>query len=568
MSQQRLNGDPAPDMDVSKERLEGLMLIRVVLVTIFLGSALAIEYETLANLTNPRNLTLLVLIVTTYLLTIVYAVLHRQLKSRRGLAIVQIALDVVIVGVLTTATGGLNSTFTFLFYLNIINAAAVLGHRASLWVATGTAGLFIWLALPDLGLIRIPLIYPVYRPVRNTAFLVGLNIAAAYLIAALAGLLAARLGQATEAIAQQQLDIEELRNLNRNILQSLSSGLVTVDETGEIIFFNRAAEEITGRESDDVLGNEMNDIFPELVSEQDKPVEDGQRRECRFVRPDGTELFLGFSLSSLRDRKGRTRGRILIFQDLSDIRQLELEIRRAERLAAVGQLSASIAHEIRNPLASISGAVELLELDDQDSTQLRLRDVVLREVDRLNRLISQFLEYSRPHHATIETIPLNDFVDDTLSLARVDPRLESVDIEVDIEDSLAIRADTAGLRQVLLNLIINASECEPAADEIKISSVVGERKTQLVVEDNGPGIPEEHMERIFDPFFTTKPKGSGLGLATAFRLIDDMNGRLSVGKSSALGGACFEIELPLAQLPSSRNMSMNETPSESHSITD
>lgn len=532
-------------VDVSKERLEGLMFIRVVLVTVFLGSALAIEAEALSNLTNFRNATLVTLIVSTYVLTIIYAVLHRRLRSRRGLAIAQITLDVIIVGALVTATGGLSSVFTFLFFLNIITAAAVLGSRASFIVAIATSLILTWLALLDLGFIRVPFFYPVFRPFRNTVFMVALNIAAGFLIAALSGFLAARLGQATEAIERQRVDIEELRNLNRNILESLSSGLVTVDDEYQIIFFNRAAEEITGWDGADALGRDLSAVFPHLLSNLEADFRTAERQESHYRRPDGKLLYLGFSLSSLQDRNGETRGKILIFQDLSQIRQMEIEMRRSERLAAIGQLSASIAHEIRNPLAAISGAVELIQLPEGNDSQKRLRGVVLREVDRLNALISDFLEYCRPYHPTLEQFSLTELLEEILELLERDHRSQDVDLALQGLDQVTVHSDAHAIRQVVVNLLVNSFETTPAPTRVRVDVELEDDSTYLIsVEDDGPGINESQRERLFEPFFTTKSGGSGLGLATAFRLMQEINGSIRIAPPREFSGARFELRLP------------------------
>jgi two-component system sensor histidine kinase PilS (NtrC family) len=529
-----------------RERLEGLMLFRVLLVTLFLGSALALDVEGLADLSNVRNATILVLIVGTYGLTIVYALLLRKTADLAALAVMQLTLDVVIVMVLVEVSEGLNSPFLFLFQLAIIDAAVVLGRRAALYTAVAAAAALGLLAAEKIGLFA-----PVPAPGvvwKDTIFKVVTNSAAGFIIAVLAGYLSERLGEATTQLAEQQVSIRELKALNANILASLSSGLVTIDDDDTVIFFNRAAEQITGRSSEEVLGEPFREVLPTIADAIASPSGGEGRQEARYARTNGKDVYLGFSTSPLLNADAEAVGQIVIFQDLSEIKQMEEQMRRSERLAAIGTLSAAIAHEIRNPLASISGSVEMLSGgDDIEDDDRVLMSIVLREVERLDELISEFLEYSRPRELQLVTQDVTPTVESVLELfdkRQTDGLEVNFEAEVDLPRA---RLDSEAFQQVVWNLVNNATEATGSEESPRIDIGLFTRGTDVVlrIEDNGPGISPDDLERVFQPFFTTKKTGTGLGLATIYRIVEDHDGQVEVlPHGGELGGACFEIVLP------------------------
>ncbi len=513
------------------------MLFRVVVVTIFLGTAIALDADSLTNLGEFRNYTLLGLIVGTYLLTIGYALaLKRKVNPTRH-AQVQLVVDFTLSVALALVTSGLDSLFLFLFYVVIINAAVVLGRPAAAKAAAASILAFLLFAFVDLGLVSLPNIYGIFRPTKVTLFRLAVNSTASVVVAVLAGYLADRLGKATKELVQQKSDFADLKALNLNILESLSSGLVTTDLNGNVIFVNRAACDITGLEDTDMMDRPIDAIFPGLWAalQSEHPL---RRRESPFERSDGKSVFLGFSVSPLSDASGRDNGQIVIFQDLTDIRALEAQMRRSERLAAIGQLSAAIAHEIRNPLGSISGAVEMLEGETENESDRALMGIVIREVDRLNVLISDFLEYSRPHNLALEPTDLLRLIRDVTDLAKTRGKFK---IDVQAPASAQAYIDDQATRQVLWNLINNAAEADSSNIMLRLHAA-GD-VLQLFVDDDGSGVSETIRDRIFEPFFTTKIKGTGLGLATLFRLMEEQGGEIMLEESASLKGAAFRLTL-------------------------
>ncbi len=526
--------------EVSRERIEGLMFFRVVLVTLLLGSAVAVDIEALSALSDFKNAALLALIVTTYALTIAYAVLIRRIKRLDLLAAAQIFADLATTVILVAVTGFADSLFLFLFLVTIINSAVVLGRRAALFSATVTATSLVSLSIYGLSVEAYT-----EASIASLAFRVGANSAGAFVIAILSGYLAERLSEATAVLEEQQLDIAELRALNANILASLSSGLITVDRDRKIIYSNRAASELTALSSEELLGANLSRVFPDL---DDGALASGQRYESRFEREDGTELHFGFSVSLLRDSVGDSNGNIIIFQDLTEIRALEEQMQRSQRLAAVGELAAGIAHEIRNPLASISGSVEMLRDDEESSEENRmLMSIVMREVERLNDLITEFLNYSRPRTLQLSKLSLQQIIREICQLFQAGDGDTEIEIEIQNADGRTVLADEEAMRQVVWNLLKNGAEaCEISNRPAKlyIEVIAGESTTSLAVEDDGPGLDDKAAEHIFEPFYTTKDRGTGLGLATIYRIIEDHGGVIRHAPPTRLRGARFEVILP------------------------
>jgi two-component system sensor histidine kinase PilS (NtrC family) len=264
----------------------------------------------------------------------------------------------------------------------------------------------------------------------------------------------------------------------------------------------------------------------------------------------------------LRDDEGRPSGHVVIFQDVSDVVEMERDLRRSERLAAVGELSASMAHEIRNPLAAISGAIQMLQREGEQGREgeqsQRLMDIVLRETDRLNRLLTEFLEYARPGPLRREPLLVEEAVAEVLAIFDASAS-DATTIRVAIEPGLQLRADPGQLRQLLWNLLLNAAQAMPEGGTIGLEAHAsgppqerpgGDRNDggeggwiELGVRDGGAGIPAEAQERIFDPFFTTKPGGTGLGLATVHRIVEEHGGSIRV-QSAAGKGTSFHVRLP------------------------
>lgn len=535
--------------NITRERLEALTFFRVIGVTIFLAGAIVIDIGAISSLTEARSTTLLSIIVGTYLLSIVYAIVIRQLNDVTALAYVQVALDIVITTVLVAVSGGFESIFFFVFHINVVNAAAVVGKRGGFVIAIAASLVTAILAFAAVG--GLEQFFP-NSEISDQApssiwFRALLSSAFAFILAFLSGYLSDRAGAVRTELVEKEYDIQELRALNESILDSMNSGVISVDKDVKVIYFNRTAAEIVGDAMNNAMGKSLRDVIPEMgtqiegVMTVDFARGDVPRFECEYQR-DGAPMYLGYSVSRL-SVQGEATGEIIIFQDLTSIRQMERDVRRSERLASVGQLAASIAHEVRNPLASISGSVEMLQetssTSEDDKTLLR---IVNREVSRLDNLITEFLDYARPRDIELVELNVRDIIDEVMAL--FDQQENPLVVKRGNWD-VEVRGEVESLKQVMWNLLNNAKEATEGIEDATIiaESTVHDDRVTISIEDNGPGIPRDVLPHIFEPFFTTKTKGTGLGLSSIYRIIRDHGGDIHAVEPVELTGARLEFVL-------------------------
>jgi two-component system, NtrC family, sensor histidine kinase PilS len=530
----------APDR---RRRLTYLMLFRVVLISLVLGATTLLTLFGGVDPGRATSLGLYGIIGVTYLLTLVYALWLRSGRAVAQLAHIQLAGDLVIATVLMHMTGGAQSAYTFFFPLTVIGAAVVASRRATAWVALSAAALFLLT-----GLVGWSLRHEDVTAIELSRSL-GLNMAALVGVSVLALALSGQLQLASATLAVERSAAADLLVLHSDVVRCLSSGLVTVDPGDQVLTINQVACEILGATPEAAVGAPVDTILPGLAARLGELGERAslQRAELALAR-GGRELVLGVSVSPLHDRSGRFRGRVVNFQDLTDLRKMEQSVRQAERLAVVGGLAAGVAHEIRNPLASISGSIELLrQMPQADEDSRALMSIVTREIDRLNRLLTDLLDYANPRSLEIEPLDLAGLVRDTIGVFAQDRGLAGVAVELAAADELGpieMAGDAAKLRQVLWNLLRNAAEAaSQGGGHVQVEVVPEPSEVVVRIRDDGPGIPAEHGQRVFEPFFTTKARGTGLGLATVHTLVNDHRGTIRFD-SLAAGGTCFEVRLP------------------------
>jgi two-component system sensor histidine kinase PilS (NtrC family) len=509
-----------------------------------------------------------------YLLTFLYIIFLKLLQNLKLFAYIQIMIDVLFIAGVNYATGGTDSVFSFMYVFPIIYASILLYRKGGMLIASASSiihGLSLDLAF-----------YGVIHPISNKLseikvsrgenlfYNILMDISAFYLVAFLSSLLSEQVRKSKVQLQKKETDLRELETLNQNIIQSMGSGLLTLDADEKITFINRAGEEITGLRFLEVYNKPLKEVFPQCEIPGD--VYYGSPRwETVFRRKDGMDLHLGFSISTLRDSKEMVRGKIVIFQDLTRIMEMEEQVRRSEKLAAIGQLAAGIAHEIRNPLASVSGSIQLLKRELKlDLENKRLMDIVLRETDRLNALISEFLLFAQPSQKQCESVDVKYLIEDTLDLFVNNPEWrKKIELRKNIEAGIRLRANHEQIRQILWNLIVNAVQAMSEGGTLTVTSKMvhedeaGEKYTpesyhgvkmgnlgasyvEISIGDTGIGIRPENLDKIFDPFYTTKESGTGLGLAIVYRIIEDYHGNISV-KSELGRGTVFTIRLTIDQ---------------------
>ena len=476
----------------------------------------------------------------------------------RGFAWMQIGLDVALATGIIAASGGPRSVFTFLYVLTVLEGSFLLGLRGALVAASLASLLYVHIVLGRRLLSLLGL-----AGAEETSALevltVSINAAVLLTIAVLAGSLAERYYRVQRSLENQRRDFSDLRAFRDLIFQSVGSGLIAVNPAGRVTAFNRAAESITGVPEREALGQTWEAIFGSGVDLDEAraavavPGAQSLRYEIRLKRRDGLEVPIGVSFWSLRSGGGEAVGLIGVCQDLSSIKRMEQRVRQADRLATIGRLSANIAHEIRNPLASLSGAIEALARElPPDSGRDRLVEIVLRESDRLNHIIRDFLEYARPAPMTPHPVDLGELLEEVLLL--VEHRSHPAELKVvrEFGDALPARVDPQQLRQAIWNLCINAVQAMPEGGELRVGGRLlpgsNPARLQLWVSDTGHGIAEGDLPQIFEPFFSTKQEGSGIGLALVYRVVQDHDGQIEV-RSQPGGGATFLLTLPSTDGP-------------------
>jgi two-component system, NtrC family, sensor histidine kinase PilS len=472
----------------------------------------------------------------------------------RRFAWLQVCLDVGLVTGIVAATGGSRSAFTFLYVLTVLEGSSLLGRRGGL-VAAGLAGFLFVDVVLGRYLLTLPGVAEPAGPTALEVLTVLLNAAVLFAIALLAGSLAERYYLAQRSLESQRRDFSDLQAFRDLIFQSVGSGLIAVNPEGRITAFNRTAESITGVAGREALGQPWEALFGRGVDLEEArqavagPGAQSPRYEIRVRRRDGHEVPVGISFQPLRSGEGETVGLIGVCQDLSSIKRMEEQVRQADRLATLGRLSANIAHEIRNPLASLSGAIEALVRElPADPGRNRLVEIVLRESERLNHIISDFLEYARPAPMASHAVDLADLLEEVVLL--VEHRSLPAELKVvrEYAETLPAWGDAQQLRQAIWNLCINAVQAMPEGGELRVGGQVvpgAEPRLQLWISDTGTGIAEGDLPHIFEPFFSTKAEGSGIGLALVYRVVQDHGGQIEV-RSQPAAGTSFMVTLPSA----------------------
>jgi two-component system sensor histidine kinase PilS (NtrC family) len=470
-------------------------------------------------------------------------------------------------------SGGLASPFTLIFCLSIIAAAFLLQVPGGLGIALlATVSYVGYGVLQARGVLNPPMAPDTTEGVTAGFLQTYMHVSLFFVVGAVAGFLAERIHQKGHALHSAETQLEQLKVDTDNILKNMSSGVLVVDTEGRIITINPAARRILLIDSPSVGGVEdtgFQTMMPELGEEMLRALRSDKskfRHEITVNRPDNTDLPLGISTSVLRDSKGEKRGVIAVFQDLTEVRDMQQRVRKADRLAAIGELSAGIAHEIRNPLASISGSIEMLANELKlKGEHKRLMELVTTESDRLDRIINDFLEFARLRPPSREKVALAGCLDDVVVLLNNNTTL-SANIKSDGEpgtNDVVVRIDAEQMRQVFLNLAINGCEAMPDGGMLAIQTRVRrDGWLEIAFEDEGPGISKEARSRLFEPFFTTKDGGTGLGLAIANKIVEAHGGRIEV-RNREKQGASVAVLLPANVTKEVRDQEEVETASRS-----
>ncbi len=551
--------------------VKGLMLCRIIILTLLLTITIPFQISEKKYFFAPLTNEFYYFIGVIYLITILYALVFKRVNDVRQFAFLQITVDHFFIVGLIYFTGGKESAFPVAYIFSIIGSSIIFYQRGALFSASLASLLY--------GLLLLFQFHGWIHPIGQAAegydasqifYSLILHFAVFFIVAFLSGRIAEELKKKRKELIQKQNDYRQLETFNRNIIQSLDSGLLTIDVRGMINFLNRTAEKILNDTADRLKYLSVYDLFPKISAVIDHikttgsaAPSDYQRYETLFVTQGGKRLFLGFSISPLTAPDGSLMGYTLIFQDITRFKEMEEEIKRVDKMAAIGQLAAGMAHEIRNPLTSLSGSIQVLKSElVLDHPGQRLMDIVLRESERLNALITDFLLFAQPPRSNKSLCSIEPILDETVDLfIHSQEYTENIRvIRPPSHEGIQAMIDPDQMKQVFWNLMINAAQAMSNGGELRLQVDRGGNGLaattlsrparnkrndwiRISIADSGCGIPELEKEKIFDPFYTTKDGGTGLGLSIVHKIIETHDGVIKV-ESEVGRGSTFTILLP------------------------
>lgn len=535
--------------DIMKaKRLRWLMFYRVVIVSLILSIAAVIQFKGAETISTSSLYSIYLIIGITYLLSILYVFLLKRIHELLINIYIQSVLDVVLITALVYVTGGVESIYATLYPLIIIYSALFLGGKGTILIAS--FGSIMYGLLLDLEFYGI--IHPIYSVPHVYEFSPGYvfsrifaHIASFYIIAMLSIFVVYQERKMRSLLSERENAFEQLDLLHQSIIESVGSGIMTADLDGRIRSFNRAAEEISGYVFNEVKDKRTDTVFENIsqfVIEKNQPV---KRFELKFLHKYEKSKILGFSVSPLIDPAGKNIGNIFIFQDLTTIRNMELEVEKNKKLAFIGGMASVLTHELRTPLASIGGSIQMLLRDlHLDDTNKKLMNIILRGRDALEDLANNFLFLARSGSSNRLCINIVEIIDDIIESIRFGPDWnENIKIERKISGNNDIYGSKTEIRQALWNIILNALQSMPDGGTLKIVSGTvnaedGNEYLKVSVSDTGCGIEKEKIGTVLDPFYTTKERGTGLGLAIVSKIIEIHGGKLKIESEWQKGTEC------------------------------
>ncbi len=504
-----------------------LIYVRLAVFTIFVAAE---------GIRKP-SADMFLLLAAVYALSACWFALLRLNKSYSAQSYAQIAIDLLLITWTVNRTGGVDSYFVSLYFLEIVMSSILLERRGAFMA--GTASSMIHFAHMDLGYFGyVPTTTNVWPDLPSLQYIISLSIFGFCSVAFLSNFLAESWRRAGAELEKSTGQIAFLQAFSDRIVHSLGSGLMTTDFRGRIYLFNRAAEEMTGYRSGEALRMTVWQVFPGML-----PDITLGRFEISTWHRQQVPINLRFSVSPVMIDEKKTAGYVWCFDDVTELRVLERQMRQKEQMAALGAMSAGIAHEIRNPLASIAGSFNLLRSDlNLTSDQDQLAEIIIRETERLNRTISEFLSYARPRPPNRTTVDLAEVISETMKLMRNSPELKpthKIDtalkrVEANVDESL--------MRQVFYNLASNAFKAMPEGGTLTVSLEPRNGNAQIRFADTGIGLAEEELKRLFVPFNSSFRNGTGLGLPIVYQIVSAHNGTIAV-QSHKGAGTTFVIDI-------------------------
>lgn len=497
-----------------------------------------------------RNQAVLAVSLAIVVLSSVVLLLSRPSVRPQQLAWLISLLDLAIVTAVVASTGGARSMFAFLYVMLVTAACVTLSRTGGLTIAAIASSLYTALVF---GRTVFPMTALFEVPEESTALEIltmFANAATFLVVAIVAGGFAERFRSTRAELEAQRKNLENLKAFKDLVFESVGTGLIAIDRAKTITAFNRTAATITGVPVERAMGRSWHAVFGDVVSLPaieagvDAGHGAGTRHELTLPREPGRGTPVRMTFSALMGGDGERLGLICACEDLSAIRAMEDRLRHADRLATLGRMSANIAHEIRNPLASLTGAIEVLASQGPTGElRERLANIVLKESGRLNAILRDFLEYARPAPLARARVSVCETIDEVLVLLEHRATPGALKVVRELPASLTWEVDPQQFRQAIWNLCLNAVQAMPDGGELRVTALTVDESLVVRVEDSGHGIGGNDVAHVFEPFFSTKPGGSGLGLALVHRILKDHGGEVDL-ESTPGGGSTFTLRIP------------------------
>ena len=538
------------------QRLKLLIFSRLIILSIFLLVTFFLDTIRPVLPVSPVLLHLIyAVIIMMYFLSLVYTLLLRKEKYFRYNIYTQLIADICLISFLVYLTGSIGSNYSLLFTLVIIYSAIFLGRRGALIIASASSiayGLVLDLEYFNI----IPTLYSTgrdYSVETGDVFVrIIVHILSFYLVALLASIVVEQEKKTRSLLEERESAFNQLDLIFRSIIESVDTGVMTTTLQGRIKTFNRAAEAITGFQLKSIENHQIREVFPafNVFFDSDTPDLIKSRKEVKITIREGAQVHLGCSFSPLKDKYGKQIGHILNFQDLTEIKRMEENLEKSKRRAFIGEMAAGLAHEMRNPLASITGSIHLLgQTARMEETDRRLMQIIMRGKDQLDNFVRDFLMLARPVPEIREPVNVNEVIEDVVENIKMSNEwTEDIKIVRTFSGQNKACANKEQIRQIIQNLMMNALQAMEGKGNLSLESKtvnLEDRKdyAAIKVTDDGCGIEEKDLKNVFEPFFTNKDKGTGLGLAIVSRIVDGYGGKIKI-ESQINQGTSITVWLP------------------------
>jgi two-component system sensor histidine kinase PilS (NtrC family) len=545
-------------------RLFVLIISRIVIVTLFLSITIFVDIKKHVFPVSQITINFFYLIAAAiYFFSIIYILLFKFVKGLQHNIYLQITVDVILITFLISLTGNTQIDYSLFYTLIIIYSVIFLGRTGGFVVATASS-IFYGLLMEFQFYKLAPFISSIEHDY-NLNLNLNLNIidvltntlvhiVSFYVLAILASFVVEQEKKTRSLLEKKESEFNQLDLLFRSIVESIYTGVMTIDLQNTIKTFNLAAEEITGFPLAKVQDCKIEDIFPEFVPfliEEAINKQTKKRLEVIITGKTGNKINLGLSISPLKGRHDNQIGNILIFQDLTGIKKMEENLEKSKNMALIGEMAAGLAHEMRNPLAAITGSIELLQQELKlNGTDRRLMEIILRGKDQLDNFARDFLLLARPVPVSRELVDLNEIIEEILEYIKLNKNWTSkIKIVKVFANKVKAFANKEQVRQIINNLVLNAiqsmEEGGVLSIETKMIKLDDEKEyAEIKVSDTGCGIIENDLKKIFEPFFTNKEKGTGLGLTIVNHIVEGYNGKIKIESNIKQGTVCY-VWLPV-----------------------